>query len=212
MIRVSGAGRLAHLGELLPKLAPLRWGFFWLCCITAAATARRKGVSPGRSMESFLLGDYGLCCRPRPLDRVSGPPALGVVADTAEWSDRRPCAVRSAHPFNASTVPGSWAEIRLCCPGWRIGAVQRGPRSVPACWVHHLSGRSHAASTSPKAGHGAHVSRPRPAQPNAGPPVIYRRARRYSSARRWSRRSGCRSASSVALVSNRGDVFHLRSR
>ena len=33
------------------------------------------------------------------LEQGTGPPALGVVADTAEWSGRRPCAVRR-HPFN----------------------------------------------------------------------------------------------------------------
>jgi hypothetical protein len=103
----------------------------------------------------------------RPLDRVSGPPALGVVADTAEWSGRRHCAARR-HTRLTHRAPRSRAEIRLCCPGWRIGCrrVHQSPRgtdqSRPA---GERPGRTHAAGRSPKAGHGAHP--PRCAMPAA---------------------------------------------
>ena len=64
-----------------------------------------------------------LCYAGREVKVCNPPPALGVVADTAEWSDRRPLREPTGTPLNASSrVPRSRAEIRLCCPGWRIGS------------------------------------------------------------------------------------------
>jgi len=73
------------------------------------------------------------------------------------------------HLLNASSrVPRSRAGIRLCCPGWRIGTRHK-VRNVPIGpgllgWFT-FPGRTHAAGTSPKAGHGAYAMPPAACEP-----------------------------------------------
>jgi hypothetical protein len=98
-------------------------------------------------------------CISTPITHGSIPHAAGTSPKVGHGAHLRQCAA-ALGPHQ-----GALRQERPCCQGWRIAVATA--RSVPALPLS-LAG-SHAASESPKAGHGAH-----PGPAGGGSPVVER--------------------------------------
>ena len=143
---------------------PIRRWWPWPLARARDATARRSGASVTARCRCVLLGDCGYIAG---RGHWTGYPArrLSVLLRTPPSGPTGGHCATRRHTLLTHRASRSRLKFAYAAPAGGSGAVALSqptrPRSVPACcgWHQVLSRRSHAAGTSPKAGHGAHPSR-----------------------------------------------------